>query len=88
MKKNNEKNGLTSIDVIENPIVIYKDGKKELFNAIYVTDGNIIIGNIVRDGDNEVFVRTGGIPIQNICRIETKTKKKTFTTQFFKLVFL
>jgi hypothetical protein len=88
MKKNNDKNGLTSIEVIENPIVIYKDGKKELFNAIYITDGNIIIGNIVNDGDNEVFVRTGGIPIQNISKIEAKTKKKTFTAQFLKLLCL
>jgi hypothetical protein len=78
MKKIKDKNRLTSIEVIEYPIVLYKDGKRELFDAIFITNSNVITGNIVKDGDNEVFVGTGGIPVQNICRIETVYKKKTF----------
>ena len=78
MKKNYDKNRLMSIEVIEHPIVVYNDGKRELFNAIYITDCNVLTGNIVRDGDCEVFVGNGGIPTQNISRIETGTKKKIF----------
>ncbi|MGC9308316.1 MAG: hypothetical protein ACP5FL_06020 [Thermoplasmatota archaeon] len=58
------------VDIIADAIVVYKDGKKELFDAIYVTDTRVSTGHIVTTGDHAEFIEGGGIPRGNILRID------------------
>ena len=69
---------LKSIQVLENPIVVYNDGVKELFNALYITDTNILTGRIMEDDDHTIFVGEGGIPQNNIARIIGGTTKQVY----------
>ena len=58
------------IDIIEDAIVVYRDGKKELFDAIYVTKTRVSTGHIITAKGHHEFIEGGGIPRDNILRIE------------------
>lgn len=77
-KVNNRDERLKAIEIIQDAIVVYKDGLKELFDAIYITDESLITGRIVNVDDLRVFVEEGGIPKQNVLRIEGGKKMKVF----------
>ncbi len=53
---------LKAIDIIQDAIVVYREGLKELFDAIYITDESVITGRIIKTNDCKVFVEGGGIP--------------------------
>jgi hypothetical protein len=76
------------IEILENATIIYEDGKREIFEAIFLTDeGEIIFGQLlaVENTDlcesvnsidcHDVFGECGGIPKDNIKSIEGGTKK-------------
>jgi len=76
------------IEILENATLIYEDGKREIFEAIFLTEyGEIIFGQIVADekvdlcksvssGDcHDIFREYGGIPKDNIKSIEGGSKK-------------
>lgn len=77
------------IEILENATVIYEDGKREIFEAILLTDeGEIIFGQLLAVENtalcksvnsierHDVFGECGGIPKDNIKSIEGGTKKK------------
>jgi hypothetical protein len=65
----NNKEQYVKIQVLEYPIVEFENKKKELYDALYITDNNILTGHIIEDDDNSIFVVEGGIPRNNIARI-------------------
>jgi hypothetical protein len=67
------------VDIIADAIVVYKDGKKELFDAIYVTKTRVSTGHIATTEDHAEFIEGGGIPRGNILRIDGGK-----TTQMYK----
>ena len=68
MEANNQ-NNYTAIQVLEDPIVEYKNGSKELFGALYITDTLTLTGRIIEEDDHTIFVAEGGIPQHRITRI-------------------
>ena len=76
------------IEILENATIIYDDGDKAIFEAIFLTDKReIIFGQIltVEKADHcksvssidchKIFMECGGIPKDNIKSIEGGTKK-------------
>ena len=59
-------------ELLEDVVILFKDGEKENFNSIYIDKEFIYFGKIL---DNREFVGIGGIPKNNIKLIETKNKK-------------
>jgi hypothetical protein len=55
-----------SSEIIKNVIVIYNDGYSTLFDAIYITCMEVVYGKF---SDKNVFIKCGGIPIDNIDKI-------------------
>ena len=76
------------IEILENATIIYEDGKREIFEAIFLTEhGEIIFGQILADEKvnlcksvssvdcHDIFMEYGGIPKDNIKSIEGGTRK-------------
>ena len=72
------------IEILENAIVIYINGNRELFDAIHIIHRKVIIGRILRLDKTEkckyiscceLFVGIGCIPKNNIKSIEGGTKR-------------
>jgi len=59
-EKKNKKSD--SIEIIQNVIVVYINGEKELFEAICKKENKIFTGRII----NRTFIEGGFIPNQNI----------------------
>ena len=57
------------IEVMENATIVYTDGVKEQFEAIYLTDKRIITGRIFNRNGKEEFKEYGIISRQNIKEI-------------------
>ena len=62
---------LEKIDILENVNIVYKDGKKDFIEAIYVSDKGVVTGRI----KNNKFVNGGFIPKSNIKSIKGNTKR-------------
>jgi len=54
--------------IIENAIIIYSNGKKELFQAIQMTEDGVITGRLTSNGE---FIDGGFIAKINIKTIKT-----------------
>ena len=69
-----------TVEIIADAIVVYNDGKKELFEAIYMTKSWVSTGHILSNGGYHEFIETGGIPQDSILWIgggkTMKTRKK------------
>jgi len=92
MKEANKKIDTSEIiEIVENATIIYTEGKRAIFEAIFVTEeGEIIFGQIVKVEKtdycrsagsidcHEIFIEWGGIPKDNINHIEGGIKKKVF----------
>ena len=92
MKDDNKKDDtFEMIEILENATIIYDDGDKAIFEAIFLTDKReIIFGQIltVEKADHcksvssidchEIFMECGGIPKENIKHIEGGIKKSVF----------
>ena len=61
-----------TIEILENAIVIYTDGNREIFEAIRMTDRGVIIGRVLDDE----FVDCGFISKGNIKEIRDGVKKQ------------
>lgn len=61
-----------NFEILEDVVILFKDGKKENHNSIYIDKEFIYFGKIL---DNQEFVGIGGIPKNNIKFIESKNKK-------------
>ena len=74
------------IEILENATIIYEDGKREIFEAIYLTEyGEIIFGQILHGGIEDCpgfFREYGGIPKDNIKFIEGGIKKNVVKNSF------
>ena len=82
---NTKNEELETIEIFQDAIVIYKDGLKELHDVLYIQNNMIFTGHILRDDyDNELFVCSGGIPKQNISRIEVVIKKRIYNKEIQK----
>ena len=68
MVKNKEK-----IEVFENVRIIYNDGKKDYFEAIYISNKGVFTGRIIKGNK---FVNGGFIPKNNIKYIKGNSKIK------------
>ena len=69
--RNNDKKRLNKyefeiINILEMAKIIYKDGKKDIFDAIYITKEGIQTGRII---NNYEFINGGFIPKDNIKNI-------------------
>ena len=78
---------LEMIEILENAIVIYIDGNRELFDAIYIIPREVIIGRILKLDKTEMckgitccelFVGSECIPKNNIKSIEGGTKRSIY----------
>ena len=92
MKDDNKKDDtFEMIKILENATIIYDDGNRAIFEAIFLTNkGEIIFGQIlkVEKSDHcksvssidchEIFMECGGIPKENIKHIEGGIKKPVF----------
>jgi hypothetical protein len=63
------------IEILENVIIIYSNGKKDIFEAIHITDEGIHIGRII---NNYEFLKGGFIPKNSIKHIFSNGKKIFF----------
>lgn len=59
--------------LIKNAIVTYKDGDMVLFDAVLITEREVIFGSI---SNEKKFLEFGAIPIENIKNIESNPYKK------------
>ena len=79
------------IEILENTIIIYKDGDRVIYEAVFLNrEREIIFGKLLRDDEldldnsielsdcNEIFIEYGGIPKDNIKSIEGGIKKTVF----------
>ena len=57
--------------IFKNVIIIYNDGKKDFFEASYISDEGVVTGRI----KNNKFVNGGFIPKNNIKSIKGNTKR-------------
>jgi len=64
------------IEVMENAVVVYTDGVKEQFEAVYLTDKRVITGRIYKSNGSEEFKEHGFISRQNIKHIYNGSKRK------------
>ncbi len=76
MKYENKKDKtLETIEILENAIVIFDNGDKELFDAIQITNNEVIFGRILnKDG----FVEGGCIPKNSIKCINVGAKRTVY----------
>ena len=81
MQKQNEK--FEIIEALENAIVVYDNGEKELFDAVFVTEKGVITGCILQGQTNKKkhariskeFIGSGFIPKDNIKKINGTRRK-------------
>ena len=64
------------IEVLENATIVYTDGVKEQFEAVYLTDKRVITGRIFKSNGTEEFKECGFISKQNIIQIYNGSKRK------------
>ena len=55
--------------------ITYNDGKREVFDAIYIRDTGVYTGIVLNIDNHEVFVESGGIPKNIVKHIEWDSKK-------------
>ena len=68
----------SKIQVLEDPIVEYKDGRKELFTALHITNEGIYTGHIITESRYPTFVGEGGISKNSIARIVGGTTRQVY----------
>jgi len=66
---------IENTEILENAIIIYSNGKKELFRAIKLTKEGIITGRI---RDNGEFINGGFIAKTNIKTIKTVPNNENY----------
>ena len=75
--KKQDKNEFEIINILEMAKIIYNDGKRDIFEAIHITEEGIHTGRII---NNFEFINGGFIPKENIKNIiggiERKILKK------------
>ena len=89
--KNKKDDTFEMIEILENATIIYDDGGRAIFETIHITDkGVILIGRILKDEKighcksignidcHEIFMEDGGIPKDNVKRIEGGTRKTVY----------
>ena len=64
------------IEVLENATIVYTDGVKEQFEAVYLTDKRAVIGRIFKTNGSEEFKECGFISRDNIIHIYNGSKRK------------
>lgn len=64
------------IEVMENVTIVYIDGVKERYDAIYKTAKKVITGRIFKIDGMEEFKECGFISLQNIKQIYNGSKRK------------
>ena len=80
------------IEILENATIIYDDGDRAIFEAIFLTDeGEIIFGQtltVEKTGHcksissidcHEIFIECGGIPKDNVKQIKGGTRRTVYT---------
>jgi len=92
MKEDNKKDDtFEMIEILENATIIYDDGDRAIFKAIFLTDKKVIIFGQILTVENtdhckpassidchDVFMECGGIPKDIIKSIEGGIKKTVF----------
>jgi hypothetical protein len=74
MKKNNsEKYNRETNKIIRKALIVYKNGTKELYEAIQIYNNLIIFGRIL---EGDIFLMCGGIPKDNVRRVVGSFEKK------------
>ena len=64
------------IEVMENATIVYTDGVKERFEAVYLTDKRVITGRIYKSNGTEEFKEYGFISRNNVKHIYNGSKRK------------
>ncbi|KYK28805.1 hypothetical protein AYK20_06540 [Thermoplasmatales archaeon SG8-52-1] len=64
------------IEVMENATIVYTDGVKERFEAVYLTDKRVITGRIYNSNGNAEFKEYGFISRSNVKHIYNGSKRK------------
>ena len=54
------------IEILENAVVVYNSGEKQIINAINISDRGVFTGHLI---NHKEFVECGGIPKNNIKKI-------------------
>lgn len=81
-RENKKQNTFDIIEIFENVTIIYNDGIRELFDAIYLDNNAVYTGKVLKIDNLEVFLEGGGIPKNIIKHIEWNIKKKVFKNMF------
>ena len=68
-------NTFVPIELFEKVTITYNDGKREVFDAIYIRDNGVYTGIVLNIDNHEVFVESGGIPKNIVKHIEWDSKK-------------
>jgi len=66
------------IEISKNPIVIYKNGDGDLFDAIYINSLGVVTGRIVKINGKKEFIESGWIPKNSIKQIIKMNRRKVF----------
>ena len=69
------------IEILENAIVVYNNGKKEFFDAIYVSEKWVNTGSVSIIEGRQTFISWGGILRENILRIEGGIAKHIYKNE-------
>ena len=63
------------IEILEDAVVVYNSGEKEILNAINISDNGVFTGHVVNHYE---FVEGGGIPKNNIKKIIGGKKRMVY----------
>ena len=90
-KKNCVNESFEKIEILENALIVYSDGKSEVFDGIEIKNDKVIFGRfkILKNNNfkqnlksfknsNIIFVETGAIPKSNIKKINGGKKRLIF----------
>jgi hypothetical protein len=64
------------IEVMENATIVYTDGVKERYEAVYLTDKRVIMGRIYKSNGTDEFREYGFISRNNVKHIYNGSKRK------------
>ena len=72
------------IEILEDAVVVYDSGEKEILNAINISENGVFTGRVVNHYE---FVEGGSIPINNIKKIIGGKKRMVYIKNIFLLHF-
>jgi hypothetical protein len=96
--RKSENKSFKKIEILEDAMIVYSDGKREVFDGIEIRNNKVIFGrfkllkgnNTKRNiksfkNSNKIYVETGAIPKSNIKNIKGGKKRLIFQEKIKKI---